>query len=271
MQSGQGFDEVPDAVLTAARALRAQAESRRAAATLRSVGIPVLVLKGPDLQERLYGTPAAYASGDVDLLVPRHMAGRARRALVGDGWAFEPENGVLWRLSRAASFQRDDLVLDLHWGLHASHLPAWSLRRLERRMWEGARTGPGGMLEPDAESLLVYLAVHAVGHSFERPEWGEIVHRAAAQVPDPEKVRRIAREARVEGAVRAALGRDDAAPDRLLDGSWGRLVSGSAWLARGHFFPQSVRTPIRRAVSACRAAVASIGRRIRRTGPRGNG
>lgn len=269
MQTGQGFEGAPDAVLTAARALRAQAGSREAAVTLRSVGVPVLVLKGPDLQERLYGTPAAYASGDVDLLVPRRLAGRARRVLVEDGWTFEPENGVLWRLSRAASFLRDDLVLDLHWGLHASHLPAWSLRSLERRLWEGATTGPSGMLEPDAESLLVYLAVHAAGHSFERPEWGEIVHRAAALVSDRDEVQRIARRARVERAVRAALS-DHAEPDRLLDGSWGRLVSGSAWLARGHFFPQSVRTPIRRAVSACRAAVASLGRRIRRTGPRGN-
>jgi methylase of polypeptide subunit release factors len=31
------------------------------------------------------------------------------------------------------------------------------------------------MLEPDPESLLVFLAVHVVGHRFERPQWTENV------------------------------------------------------------------------------------------------
>ncbi len=152
-----------------AHALWVQAEGRKAAAELRPAGIPVLLLKGPDLQARLYGTPAAYASGDVDVLIPPRMAPRARAALIQAGWIFSPDNGVLWRFSRAAAFDREGFRLDLHWGLHAAHLPAWSLRSLERRLWEGARIGPSGMREPDAESLVVFLAVHVVGRGSNVP------------------------------------------------------------------------------------------------------
>ena len=66
-----------------------------------------MVLKGPELQERLYGTPAAYESSDIDVLVRRRDARTAREVMLGNGWTFEPENGVLWRLSAAASFERE--------------------------------------------------------------------------------------------------------------------------------------------------------------------
>ena len=191
------------------------------------------------------------------------MAERARRALTRSGWRFEPENGVLWRLSRAASFEREGFFLDLHWGLHAGHLPAWSLGSLERRLWQGATAGRGGMLEPDAESLLVYLAVHAVGHGFERPEWGENVHRAAALVSDWDEVRQIARAARVEGAVRAALRGDPIPHEIVLDGLWGRTVSGVTWVARGHFIPRSVRDRIREAVALGREGFGYLSRSAR--------
>ena len=93
-----------------AAALWSQAESRRVAVELSGAGVPALMLKGPDLQQRLYGTPAAYASADVDVLVPRRLASRARAVLARDGWRFEPENGVLWRMSAAATFVREGSV-----------------------------------------------------------------------------------------------------------------------------------------------------------------
>jgi hypothetical protein len=61
------------------------------------------------------------------------------------------------------------------------------------------------MLEPDPESPLVFLAVHVVGPRFERPQWTENVKRAAELVSDWDRVWVIARESRVEGAVRRAL------------------------------------------------------------------
>jgi HemK-like putative methylase len=229
--------------------LWAEAGIRTLARELAEARIAVLLLKGPPLQARLYGTPAAYRSGDVDVLVPRGGAREAMGALQRAGWTFERGNGALWFLSRAATYNRDGLRVDLHWGLHAAHLPAWTLRPLERALWRGATPGPGGLLEPDAESLLVFLAVHVVGHRFERPEWAENVAACARLVTDWANVGRIAREARVEGAVRAAL---DGHPGRspvVLDGVLGRAVWTGTWLLRGHFIPRGLRDRVREAVA----------------------
>jgi methylase of polypeptide subunit release factors len=253
---------IPPKVTPAALALWAQSEARKVATDLVGVRVPVLMLKGPDLQMRLYGTPAAYASSDVDVLVPKGHAERARARLLRKGWTFSPDNGVLWRLSRAAAFDRDGFRLDLHWGLHAAHLPAWSLRKLERRLWAGATRGPSGMLEPDAESLLVFLAVHVVGHGFERPPWIENVRRAADLVADWDRVWAIAREARVEGAVRRSLsGREPDTRVPLLDGVWGSFISHASWIVRGHFLPPSVRGRIRGAAALAREGFGVIGYR----------
>lgn len=230
-------------------ALRAQAEGRRLAQELAGHGIPALVLKGPELQLRLYGTPAAYRSDDLDILVPGRMAKRARATLIRGGWSFHPGNGVLWRMYGAASYVRDGLVLDLHWGLHAAQLGPASMRVLERALWEGATPGPSGMLEPDAESLLVFLAAHAVGHRFARPEWAENVHRCVPLVGDWDKVQRLARKARLERAVRLALQAEPPSrPQPILDGPWGRLRGLCLWTIHGHFLPRSLRDRIRSAL-----------------------
>ena len=76
---------IPSRITPAALALWAQAEARKVANDLGAIGIPVLMLKGPDLQMRLYGTPMAYASGDVDVLVPGSHVERARAALGQSG------------------------------------------------------------------------------------------------------------------------------------------------------------------------------------------
>lgn len=207
-----------------------------------------MILKGPELQERLYGTPAAYESSDIDVLIHPRDARRARVVMLRTGWTFEPDNGVMWRLSAAASFEREGFRADLHWGLHAAHLPAWTLRPPERALWERARLAPSGFYEPDAESLFVFLAIHAVGHGFERPEWVENVHAAAALVCDWSRVWSIARAARVTHAVRAAMA--EQAPGRrvpVLDGPAGRAAWWATYAIRGHAFPQGIRDRIREA------------------------
>ncbi len=240
-------------------ALWAEAGVRALAEELAYARVPVLLLKGPPLQTRIYGTPAAYVSGDVDVLVPRDRAGEVRRALERGGWAFEPENGVLWFLSGAATYQRGGLRADLHWGLHAAHLPAWALRPLEHALWRGASPGPSGLLEPDPESLLVFLAVHAVGHGFERREWGENVTACARLVRDWDRVWAIARAARVERAVRVALDGRASGAQVVLDGVAGRAVWAATWLMRGHFVPQGVRDRVREAVALRREGYGATG------------
>ena len=227
-------------------ALWGQAESRRLREELEMLGIPVLLLKGPDLQQRLYGTPAAYMSGDVDVLIPRWEAQRARRTLEAAGWKFDTENGVLWKLSAAATFERSGFSADVHWGLHAAHLPAWSFRRLEDALWHGAERGQSGFLEPDPETLLVFLAVHVVGHGFARPEWQENVRRAADLVADWSRVWRIARVAHVSRAVQAALGsQEEGVTLPVLDGVAGRAVWYATFVLRGHILPKRFRSRIR--------------------------
>jgi release factor glutamine methyltransferase len=120
------------------------------------------------------------------------------------------------------------------------------------------------MLEPDPESLLVFLAVHAVGHRFERAEWTENVRRAAALVTDWAEVWRIAHAARVTNAVKAALAADGSPTSiAILDGVWGSFVSGSTWLTRGHFVPASVRDRVRSAGALGREGFGYLGRRHR--------
>ena len=226
-----------------AAALWSQAESRRVAAELSEAGIPALMLKGPDLQQRLYGTPAAYASEDVDVLVPRRLAARARAVLTRDGWRFEPENGVLWRLSAAATYVRQGFRLDLHWGLHAAHLPAWTLRRLEDRLWRGARVGDSGFLEPDAP-----LAARVPRRSRRRSSvlprgMGRERGCAAALIDDWQEVKRIARRCRVEGAVLRALKGRISDDEPVLDGSSEQLLWYATWISRGHFLPHGSGTP----------------------------
>jgi release factor glutamine methyltransferase len=255
MMAGAPTTTIPRLV-PVARALRSEADARDLAASLVQRDIPVMALKGPALQDRLYGTPAAYPSGDVDLLIPRGRAREARRAMKREGWSFEAGNGVLWRLSRAATYVRGETRVDLHWGLHAAHLPAWALKRLERALWSGAHRGPLGLLQPDAESLLVFLAVHAAGHRFGRAEWTENVRRCMFLVRDWDLVWRIARQARVEQAVRSAVAGQPSV-GRILDGPVGRAIWVATWVARGHVLPSAARDAIRGGL----ASVLGRGRR----------
>jgi HemK-like putative methylase len=253
-------DDRPPGVRSAALALWAQARARSVAAELGREGIEVLSLKGPDLQSRLYGTPAAYPSADVDLLVRRADAAKARDALERAGWRFAPDNGLLWRAAAQAAYDRDGLRVDLHWGLQVGHLPGVAMRSLERSLWAGAAPGPGPMLEPDPESLAVFLAVHAVGHRFERREWAENVHAALRLVRDEGRMWTIARDAHIEDAVRLAIaGAPAGTRAPVLDGAAGRVASAASWLLRGHFLPVRVRGALRDARSLHRGGYGLLG------------
>jgi SAM-dependent methyltransferase len=62
----------------------------------------------------------------------------------------------------------------------------------------------------------------------------------------------IARRARVEGAVRAALSDERNAATPVLDGSWGRVVTVATWIGRGHFLPEPTRARMRVSVALAR-------------------
>src|SRR4051794_33829244 len=230
-------------------ALRAQSTGREVGELFAGESIPALALKGPELQERLFGNPAAYVSGDIDILVRRRDAARARDLLIWSGWKFDPGNGFLWRLSRAATYERQGVSVDLHWGLHAAHLTGRSLRFLERDLWSRASRGQSVLFIPDEDALFVFLALHAAGHRFERPQWRAAALRAANEVRDWNRVWAVADRAGVRSAVCAVLETDPTVGERLslLDGVKGTLESSATWVLRGHFLPARIRGILRKA------------------------
>jgi Uncharacterised nucleotidyltransferase len=232
---------VSHSLIDAAQALRLESATRGVAQAFWHEGIPVLFLQGPSLQRRLYGTPFAYPSGDIDLLVHAADARRARSLLSASRWRFHEANGVLWRVSAAATFVRDDLLVDLHWGLHAGVLPSVVFRRLCAELWRGATPGSSWALEPRAEPLLIFLLVHALGHDRERPEWWINVQRCLELPLDFEEATRIAERSHVSDSFNSLLAGGEPRTGQILDGRYGRAVASVSRLLRGSFLPEGSR------------------------------
>lgn len=250
--SAEGDGGTLDAAAVA-RGLLSSIASERIAAALATRGVPLMVLKGAPVQRRLLGQEAAYPSADVDLLVPRRDGRRARALLHSEGWRFLPENGLLWRIDRAAAFHQRGLVVDLHWGLHLGTLPAWVLRPLERALWEGARRAEEGWWEPRVEPLVVYLCLHAAAFGYTKPAGLRLVAAAASQVEDWDEVEGLGRRLGAWPIVAHALARvggdaEQPAP-RLLVGVRGRLMTATAVLLRRAPLP----APAARAARATRS------------------
>jgi hypothetical protein len=231
------------------RALQHLAAARAVAATLRERNVPVLVLKGAPFQQRFLGNAAAYPSLDLDLLVPRRLARAACDALTDDGWVRPPDNNaLLWRLSESVNLDRDGVTVDLHWGVHAGPLPAWSLRGLTAALWRRATLSPDGLYEPRAEELFVYLAAHAAGHGFDKERWDTGLRGVAAAVRDWGAVASLAKENRLRAVVAHARQRVEggaATPPRsVLDGG---AAAQAVWAAaRGRWVPLAWRDRLRR-------------------------
>ena len=68
------------------RGMRQLDAMRRVTVRLAAGGIPSLVLKGLPLGQRLYGSPFAKTSIDIDLLVPEDAFGAAARTVREQGW-----------------------------------------------------------------------------------------------------------------------------------------------------------------------------------------
>src|SRR5580698_6945066 len=61
-------------------------ETRRLCDLLEQGGVPVRVLKGVPLSQRVYGDPSVRDVGDIDLLIPPGMDETADRILLADGF-----------------------------------------------------------------------------------------------------------------------------------------------------------------------------------------
>lgn len=229
--------------------------TRQVAADLARSTIPVLVLKGPPLQQRLLGHESAYESADVDVLVPRRQGRRARSCLRSAGWRFAPDNGLLWRLDRAVALERSRVVLDLHWGIHLGPLPPWTLGPLERALWSRASPTTDGWWEPRPEPLVVYLSLHAAAFGFSKPAGLLLVEAAAAAVSDWAEVESLSRRLGAWPAVEDALARTTAGPagtsaqaplgPPLLSGWRGQVLAALARILRTGIVSERARRALR--------------------------
>jgi hypothetical protein len=137
--------------------------------------IAAVALKGPLLAERLYSpTPSVRVTSDVDILVAENDLERAMAALAAVGYV--PREGPDEERYRREHhhlhlFHPNALPLELHFHAYRGFgrvLPAEPL--IARRMLFIARgyRALGVLSAPDE---LVYLAVHAAAHRFERLGW----------------------------------------------------------------------------------------------------
>jgi len=86
---------------------------------MAGAGIPVLILKGAVLAQRLYGGLDRRPQYDLDVLVTRTAARDARRVMLEVG--YKPVR----RYQHAASLRRPPVEVDLHWALRSA--PAYAI------------------------------------------------------------------------------------------------------------------------------------------------
>jgi hypothetical protein len=143
-------------------------------ATLNEAGIRVCTLKGPALASRLYDEPAIRVSTDLDLLVAPDDLDRAVRALRARGYVggSEATTSYLLRHSHHLDFAKTGAAaIELHFQAYVGFGVTVPASALLDRAVEYAFSDHCNVLVPSVEDELMYLAVHAAGHSFVRLSW----------------------------------------------------------------------------------------------------
>lgn len=175
-----------------------------------TAGIPAVPFKGPTLAALLYHDPAARAFLDLDLLVHRRDAARARGLLTERGYRpaapLTPgrQAALLATAGQMRLVRADGCIVELHTAFGPTSLPA---PVLAAEVWDRLQPVPlaGRVLATLAtEDLLLLLAYHGAKHLWLRLEWLRDVARLlnAAGTLDWEEV---TRRARIRGAERMLL------------------------------------------------------------------
>ena len=131
-------------------------------------------LKGPALASRLYDNPAARVSTDLDLLVAPGDLDHALRALRAYGYVGRSDATTSYLLQHSHHL---DLAkpgaapIELHFQSYVGFGVTVPATALMGRAVEYAFTERCHVLVPSPEDELMYLAVHAAGHSFVRLSW----------------------------------------------------------------------------------------------------
>jgi hypothetical protein len=172
-------------------------------------GIPVCALKGPVFAKRFYDHPSDRPSIDIDLLVRPGQLESARAALVRAGYLGDSELSAAYLIEHAhhLHFMRESAPeLELHFQAYhglGTVIPAAALMDgAEEIDIAGRRT-----LVARPEDELIYLAVHAAGHSFIRLLWlFDLKLLIRKRTPDWRVVMSRGSDLEVASAVTYALG-----------------------------------------------------------------
>jgi len=141
---------------------------------LDSRGVQTVALKGPVLAERLYPDASMRRSTDLDLLIAEADIERAAAALEPLGYELEDGLAALYARRHHHHLRlagRCPPVIELHFRAYVGFgvtLPAEALLG-RARPYRTAAGAPCWVLAPEDE--LLYLAVHAAGHCFDRLLW----------------------------------------------------------------------------------------------------
>ena len=134
---------------TVAINMRVYDELTRVLGILKNDGIPVIVLKGAYLAERVYGNIGLRAMCDVDLLVRKQDLSTAQRRLMEAG--YYPHN--------------NRLPLDIHWSIEHNIVPPLPID--EEGLWQRAQPASIAGVEVlvlSREDLLLHLCLHLSFH-----------------------------------------------------------------------------------------------------------
>lgn len=158
---------------------------------LEMEGIVAVPYKGPVLGAQLYGSALARQAGDIDILVSRADAVRARALLLGRGYFPRHPLGrggerFMFRSRYSETFDHaSGTTVELHWAFTNGDI---ALRlTLEEMLPNLERVSVRGASFPvfGREDLLLTLCVHGSKHRWERLEWlcglGEAI-RSGGQV-----------------------------------------------------------------------------------------
>jgi hypothetical protein len=136
--------------------------------------VRVCGLKGPALATRLYDDPSVRVSTDLDLLVLPEDFERAVDVLRAYGYigGSDATTSYLLKHSHHLDFSKDDAAsIELHFQTYVGFGVTVPASALMDRAIEYQVTPRCKVLVPSAEDELMYLAVHAAGHSFVRLAW----------------------------------------------------------------------------------------------------
>ncbi len=174
------FPAPADGDMEAARSsLATSAELAKLADLFKKELVDVIPLKGPVLGVALYKDKAIKVSTDLDLLVRRGDALRAKRLLESIGYCLETvphwrsDRAYLRNINNELSFRDPGcwLKLDLHWTLLPGYFPPLID---EAGLWAKVRSVPWGGTQVQTlspEQQVMFLCAHGAKHLWVRLGW----------------------------------------------------------------------------------------------------